>query len=445
MVRAYELIQKKRDGGELTPEEIEALLAGYLRDEIADYQMSAFLMAVYFRGMTAGETAALTMALVRSGETVDLSAIPGVKVDKHSTGGVGDKTSLVLIPLVAACGIRVAKLSGRGLGHTGGTLDKLESIPGFRTDLGREALIDQVRQVGCAIAGQTADLVPADKRLYALRDVTATVESVPLIAASVMSKKIAGGAEAILLDVKTGSGAFMKTLAAAQDLAAAMVAIGQEVDRRTVAVISDMDQPLGRTVGNAVEVEEAIATLRGDGPEDLTRLTLVLGGWMLLLGGAAASAEEAEGRLRAALESGQALEQMRRMIAAQRGDPQVLDDPKRLPQARLRLPVPAERSGFVAGIDAQAVGLITMMLGAGRARQEDVIDPAVGISLTRKVGEAVAAGESLAEVLANDAAKGQEAARRVRAAYRVAEAAPPPRSLIHGLVGADTAPLAERR
>jgi len=444
-VRAYDLILKKRDGGELAPEEIEALLAAYLRDEVADYQMSAFLMAVYLRGMTARETAALTMAMVRSGETVDLSGIPGVKVDKHSTGGVGDKTSLVLIPLAAGAGVRVAKLSGRGLGHTGGTLDKLESIPGFRTDLSREALIDQVRRVGCAIAGQTADLVPADKRLYALRDVTATVESVPLIAASVMSKKIAGGAEAIVLDVKTGRGAFMKTLEEARVLAEAMVAIGREVGRRTVAVISDMDQPLGRTVGNAVEVEEAIATLRGEGPEDLTRLCLTLGAWMLLLAGAAASPAEAEERLRATLDSGRALEQSRRMIEAQHGDPRVLDDLQRLPQARLTLPAVAERRGFVSGIDAQAVGLAAMALGAGRARKEDAIDPAVGIRLGRKVGEEVAAGEPLAVVLANDEARGEEARRRVRAAYRLADTPPAPRPLIHTVIGAEAARPPERR
>jgi pyrimidine-nucleoside phosphorylase len=435
VLRAYDLIQKKRDGGELAPEEIEALLAAYLRDEVADYQMSAFLMAVYFRGMTARETAALTMAMVRSGETVDLSAIPGVKVDKHSTGGVGDKTSLVLIPLVAAGGVRVAKLSGRGLGHTGGTLDKLESIPGFRTALERAAFVAQVRTVGCAIAGQTADLVPADKRLYALRDVTATVESVPLIAASVMSKKIAGGAEAIVLDVKTGSGAFMKTPEESRVLAETMVAIGRAVGRRAVAVISDMDQPLGRAVGNAVEVEEAIATLRGAGPDDLTQLCLALGAQMLILGGAASSTPEAETRLRRALAGGAAQERFRRMIEAQHGDARVLDDPGRLPQPRLTIPVPAEGEGFVGAIDAQAVGLAAMALGAGRARKEDAIDPAVGIRLTRKVGERVAAADPLAVVLATDRARGEEARRRVRAAYRLVDTPPPPRPLIHAVLG----------
>ncbi|MBI3976449.1 MAG: pyrimidine-nucleoside phosphorylase [Armatimonadetes bacterium] len=431
----YQLILKKRDGGELSPEEIEALLGAYLREEIADYQMSAFLMAVFFRGMSPRETAALTMAMVRSGETLDLEALGGVPVDKHSTGGVGDKTSLVLIPLVAAAGARVAKLSGRGLGHTGGTIDKLESIPGFRTDLSRERMLDQVRRIGCALAGQTADLVPADKRLYALRDVTATVESIPLIAASIMSKKIAGGARGIVLDVKTGSGAFMKTLEDARDLAEAMVAIGHEVGRRTVAVISDMDQPLGRTVGNAVEVEEAIATLQGRGPQDLTELCVALGSHMLVLAGSEASRDAAEERLRRALEDGLALERLRKMIAAQGGDVRVVDDPGLLPQARHVLPVAAARGGVVAGIDAEAIGLAAMSLGAGRARKEDRIDPAVGIRLERKVGEKVGAGEPLASVLAHDEARGAEAVRRVREAYRLARSAPTPRPLIHAVLG----------
>ncbi|MDQ7828389.1 MAG: pyrimidine-nucleoside phosphorylase [Armatimonadota bacterium] len=439
-MRAYDLILRKRNGGTLAPEEIEALLQGFLRGEVPDYQMSAFLMAVYFQGMTPEETAALTMAMVRSGEVVDLREIPGVKVDKHSTGGVGDKTSLVLVPLVAAAGVLVPKLSGRSLGHTGGTLDKLEAIPGLSTALSREAFVRQVVQVGCAIAGQTADLVPADKRLYALRDVTATVDSVPLIASSVMSKKIAGGAEAIVLDVKTGSGAFMKTVDGARALAEAMVAIGAQVGRRTVAVISDMDQPLGRAVGNAVEVEEAIATLRDEGPPDLTELCLTLGAEMLVLGGAAPDRQAARARLEARLRDGSALDRFRRMVEAQGGDPRVVDDPTRLPQAALLLPVEAPHGGVVAAIDAEAVGLAAMALGAGRARQEDAIDPAVGVRLQRKVGEHVAAGDALATVLANDAARAPAARRRLLAAYRIADAAPPARPLIHGRVEAPPRP-----
>jgi pyrimidine-nucleoside phosphorylase len=435
--RPYDLILKKRDGGELSPEEIEAFLGAYLRDELADYQMSALLMAVFFRGMTAPETAALTMAMVRSGETLDLEALGGTPVDKHSTGGVGDKTSLVLIPLVAAAGGRVAKLSGRGLGHTGGTIDKLESIPGFRTDLSRERMVDQVRRIGCALAGQTTDLVPADRRLYALRDVTGTVESIPLIAASIMSKKIAGGARGIVLDVKVGSGAFMKSIEEARRLAEAMVAIGREVGRRTVGVISDMDQPLGRSVGNAVEVAEAIATLKGTGPLDLTDLCLTLGAHMLVLAGAESSLQPAEARLRRALEDGLALERFRKMVEAQGGDARVVDDPDLLPRARHLLPVVAAGGGMVTGIDAQAIGLAAMSLGAGRARKEDRINPAVGITLACKVGERVAEGEPLATVLADDEDKGADAVRQIGEAYTVSTgvAAPRARPLIHAVVG----------
>ncbi len=437
MLRPYDLIVRKRDGGELSAEEIEALLGAYLREDIAEYQMSAFLMAVFFRGMSARETAALTMAMVRSGETLDLEALGGAAVDKHSTGGVGDKTSLVLIPLVAAAGVRVAKLSGRGLGHTGGTLDKLESIPGFRTDLSRERIVEQVRRIGCALAGQTADLVPADKRLYALRDVTATVESIPLIAASVMSKKIAAGARGIVLVVKTGSGAFMKTVEEARDLAEAMVAIGRQVGRRTVALISDMDQPLGRAVGNAVEVAEAIVTLQGTGPEDLTELSVALGARMLLLAGAEGSLEAAVARLRRALRDGLALERFRKMVEAQGGDPRVVDDPGLLPRAPHALPVAADGGGTVASIDAGAVGLAAMTLGAGRAHTDDRIDPAVGILLERKVGDRVVPGQPLATVLANDGDLGAEAVQRISEAYMISGAAEgrPARPLIHAVVG----------
>ncbi|MDR7611015.1 MAG: pyrimidine-nucleoside phosphorylase [Armatimonadota bacterium] len=435
MARAYELIQKKRDGGELTPQEIADLLSGYLSGQIPDYQMSAFLMAVYFRGMTARETAEFTLAMVRSGRTVDLSAIPVVKVDKHSTGGVGDKTSLVLIPLVAAAGAPVAKLSGRGLGHTGGTIDKLESIPGFRTEMDLREFVAQVIRIGCAIVATTADLVPADKKLYALRDVTATVDSIPLIASSIMSKKIAGGADAIVLDVKTGSGAFMKTLDGARQLARVMVDIGAQVGRRTVAVISDMDQPLGRAVGNALEVEEALQTLRGDGPSDLRDLCLTLGAHMVVLAGRASAPPQAREMLQRALDSGQALERFARMVSAQGGDPRVADDPSLLPRAPVVVPVPAPAGGVVEAVDAQAIGLAAMALGAGRATTTDVIDPAVGIVLERKVGQTVGRGDPLARVHARDRARAEEAVARVQRAYRIGPAAPPARPLIWEVVG----------
>lgn len=434
-MRAYELIQKKRDGGELTPEEISAFLSGYLSGEIPDYQMSAFLMAVYFRGMTPKETANFTMAMIRSGETLDLRAVRGIKVDKHSTGGVGDKTSLVLIPLVAAAGAPVAKMSGRGLGHTGGTIDKLESIPGFRTEMDVRAFIAQVNRVGCAIIGATTELVPADKKLYALRDVTATVDSVPLIAASVMSKKIAGGSDAIVLDVKTGSGAFMKTLEGARELARMMVGIGTQVHRRTVAVITDMDQPLGRAIGNALEVAEAVETLRGEGPGDLRELCLVLGAQMVSLAGVARSPLEGRALLTKLLDGGGALAKLGEMVAAQGGPRRVVEDLSVLPSAPVRVPAESLSPGHIVTIDAQAVGLAAMSLGAGRARKGDVIDPAVGIVLEKKVGDPVRQGEPLATVHASDRPTAAEVVRRVQAAFRVASQAPVPRPLIHEVIG----------
>ncbi len=433
-MRVYDLIQKKRDGGELTADEISMLLSGYAAGEIPDYQMSAFLMAVFFRGMSLRETADFTMAMVRSGETLDLSAIRGIKVDKHSTGGVGDKTSLVLIPLVAAAGAPVAKLSGRGLGHTGGTIDKLESIPGFRTQLDTRALIDQVNRIGCAIAGATTELVPADKKLYALRDVTATVDSIPLIASSVMSKKIAGGGDAIVLDVKTGSGAFMKTLDGARELARAMVGIGAQVTRRTIAVITDMDQPLGRAVGNALEVAEAIETLRGEGPADLRDLCLELGAQMVTLAGVTRSAADGKTAVAKLLRDGSALAKFAQMIEAQGGDRRVVDDLRRLPTAPVRVSVEALSSGVVAAIDAQAVGVAAMELGAGRARRDDRIDPAVGIVLARKVGDAVRPGEPLADVHASDRMSAEQAGRQIQAAYRIGARASAPRPLVHEVI-----------
>jgi len=434
-MRAYDLIQRKRDGGVLSAGELEWLLGGYVRGDVPDYQMSAFLMAVYFRGMTPEETAALTLAMARSGDRLDLSGIRGVKVDKHSTGGVGDKTSLVLIPLVAACGAPVAKLSGRGLGHTGGTLDKLEAIPGFRTALSGEQVVEQVNRIGCAIAGQTANLVPADKKIYALRDVTATVDSVPLIASSVMSKKIAGGSDAIVLDVKTGSGAFMKTLEGARELARTMVGIGRQVGRRTVAVISDMEQPLGFAVGNALEVREAIDTLHGEGPMDLRELCVALGAEMLALAGVVNLPDQGRVRVEGALGRGAALAKFREMIKAQGGDPSVVDHPRRLlPQAPVVVPVPAPEAGSVVAINAEAVGLAAMRLGAGRTTTDAAVDPAVGLVLRKKVGDPVRPGEAIAEVHAATAQRAAEAAGEIQRAYAIAAQRPARRPLVHEVI-----------
>ena len=437
-MRAVDIIRKKRDGGELTASEIAFLIDGYGRGDIPDYQMSAFAMAVLFRGMTAEETAELTLAMARSGAQLDLSGIPGIKVDKHSTGGVGDKTTLVVAPLAAAAGVPVAKMSGRGLGHTGGTIDKLESIPGFRTELAPEVFFRQVREIGLAVAGQSGDLAPADKKLYALRDVTATVESIPLIASSVMSKKIASGADAIVLDVKTGGGAFMKTLEDSERLAEAMVAIGRLVGRKTAAVISDMDQPLGRAIGNALEVREAIAALRGEGPEDLTRLCLTLAAHMAVLGGKATSVEEAVRMLERKLASGEALEKFRAFVAAQGGDPASIDEPDRLPAAPRRIALTAERAGYVRRIDAEKLGLAAMVLGAGRAVKDAPIDHSVGIVLAAKSGDRVAAGEALAELhAAGDGAAEAEALRLAAEAFEIGAEPPVARPLILSVVTAD--------
>jgi pyrimidine-nucleoside phosphorylase len=397
--------------------------------------MAAFLMAVYFRGLTAEETAALTLAMVRSGATLDLGPLAARAVDKHSSGGVGDKTSLVLVPLVASAGVPVVKLSGRGLGHTGGTLDKLEAIPGVRTTLSDAEVVAQAARVGCVIAGASRQLVPADQQLYALRDVTATVDSVPLIAASIMSKKIAGGARAIVLDVKCGRGAFMKTEAAARALADAMVAIGAQAGRRTVAVLSAMDAPLGRAVGNALEVREAIAALSGGGPADLVELCLVLGGWMLVLGGRTGTPEAGRRVLEDRLASGAALETFVAMVTAQGGQAAAVRDPERLPQAPVRAPVPAPRAGWVAAVDAEAVGMAAMRLGAGRARKEDAVDPAAGVVLERVVGDRVAPGETLAVVHARTQDAAARAVGEVAAAYALADSPPVPRPLVLGVVG----------
>jgi len=429
-----DLIAKKRDGKELTRQEIDFIVEEYTRGGIPDYQMSAWAMAVFFRGMTPAETAHLTMAMTRSGDTVDLSRIRGVKVDKHSTGGVGDKTTLVVAPLVAAAGVPVAKMSGRGLGHTGGTIDKLESIPGFAAELSPDAFVEQVNRIGIAVVGQTGNLTPADKKLYSLRDVTATVNSVPLIASSVMSKKIAAGADAIVLDVKAGSGAFMKTVGEAWKLASAMVDIGRSVGRRTVAVISNMDQPLGLAVGNALEVREAVDALRGEGPEDLTRLALTLGAHMVVLGGKAGSFKEGYEMLEKILKSGKALEKFRQFVAAQGGNPDVADRPAELlPKAPYRITVPSPADGFVHGIQAEEIGLAAMTLGAGRATKESSIDPAVGIVLAKKIGDPVRRGEILA-ILHAGREDVTDIRQRVERAFDIRPERRKKPRLIHGVV-----------
>lgn len=397
-MRMVDVIAKKRDGLALSSEEIRYVIEGYTRNTIADYQMSAFLMAVYFQGMTPEETAELTLAIVESGDQIDLSGIEGIKVDKHSTGGVGDTTTLVLAPLVAALGVPVAKMSGRGLGHTGGTIDKLESVPGFHVEITEKQFMELVNKNKIAVVGQSGNLTPADKKIYGLRDVTATVNSIPLIASSIMSKKIAAGADAIVLDVKVGAGAFMKDLEHARELAAAMVEIGNQVGRKTMAVISDMNQPLGFAVGNALEVKEAIETLRGEGPEDLHELCLVLGSKMVLLAGKAESEEEARAKLEEVIRNGEALEVFKRFLSAQGGDASVADDVTRLPQAKFRIPVASPISGFVGSITADEIGTAAMILGAGRETKESVIDLGVGIMLHKKVGDPVQAGDTIATI-----------------------------------------------
>jgi pyrimidine-nucleoside phosphorylase len=422
-VKATDVIRDKRDGRVLSDEAIRFFVRGATDGSIPDYQLSAWLMAVRLNGMTDQETRTLTLAMAASGRQLDLSSIPGRKVDKHSTGGVGDKATLVVAPLVAAAGIPVAKLSGRALGHSGGTLDKLESIPGYDVDLGIDQFIDQVRRIGIAIAGQTSDMVPADKVFYALRDATATVDSVPLIASSVMSKKLAAGADAIVLDVKCGRGAFVATLDDALALAKALVAIGANAGRETVAYITDMEQPLGRAVGNALEVREAIETLSGRGPSDLEALSLRLGNEMLRMAGAPPT------DLRRLLSDGTALRKFAQLVEAQSGDPRVVDDPSRLPAAPVQWPIAAREPGQVAAIDAFEIGLASKSLGAGRDRKDAAIDLAVGIVLHKKVGDAVQRGEPLATVHARTEQAALEVGSRVAAAFGVAASARP-RSLL---------------
>lgn len=400
-MRMVDLIEKKRDGLELTAEEIQFVIKGYTDGSIPDYQVSALTMAIFFQGMTENERANLTMAMVESGDQIDLSKIEGIKVDKHSTGGVGDTTTLVLGPLVAAVGVPVAKMSGRGLGHTGGTIDKLEAVEGFHVEIENEEFIKLVNQNKIAVIGQSGNLTPADKKLYALRDVTATVDSIPLIASSIMSKKIAAGADAIVLDVKTGAGAFMKTLDDSRELAKAMVRIGNNVGRNTMAVISDMSQPLGYAIGNALEVKEAIDTLRGEGPEDLTEICLTLGSHMVFLAKKADSLKEAREKLENAMKDGSALETFKVFLSSQGGDASVVDDPQKLPQAKYTFELEAKQDGYVSEIVADEIGTAAMLLGAGRVTKESEIDLAVGLILRKKIGDRVQKGESLVTICSN--------------------------------------------
>jgi pyrimidine-nucleoside phosphorylase len=433
--RAIDVIRKKRDGGELSRNEIESLVNFYTRGDIADYQMSAWLMAVVLRGMTRAETAALTDAMLRSGEVLDLSALPAKKVDKHSTGGVGDKTSLVLAPLAAAAGVMVPMISGRGLGHTGGTLDKLEAIPGFNVNLPVAQFRRVLETCGCAMIGQTAEIAPADRKLYALRDVTGTVESPYLICASIMSKKLAEGIDALVLDVKTGSGAFMKSDKDAVFLAELMVETGERMGKQMVALITDMDQPLGSMIGNALEVVEVVEVLQGEGPEDLRQLCLELAGWMLHLGGVADTVAEGKKQSEKLIASGEALDRFRQMVALQGGDLRAIDDPKKLPQARHTMIVSSPKNGYLAALECEQVGTACVILGGGRERKEDSVDPAVGIVLHKKVGDAVSSGEALATIYYNAEARAVRARQLLEESYQIADSpAHEKRPLIHRVI-----------
>lgn len=418
-MRVYDIIWKKRHGEELTESEIRFLISGYVRGEIPDYQMSAWCMAVCFQGMTFEEATFLTLAMLDSGETIDLSAIPGVKVDKHSTGGVGDKTSLILLPLVAALDIPVAKMSGRGLGHTGGTLDKLEAIPGFTTTLSKERFLKQAREIGLVLAGQTGNLVPADKKLYSLRDVTATVESIPLIASSIVSKKLASGADAVVLDVKYGDGAFIQNYDQALQLAQMMMEIGNRSGRRFKAVLSSMNQPLGRAIGNSLEVLEAIETLKGEGPEDLTELCVKLGGMMVYLADAVEEPLTGEKRIEDVLRSGAGLNKFTQFVAAQGGNPGIVDKPALLPQAAVTQEIPAITEGWIERIACRELGQLAMELGAGRRRLDDPIRPEVGLILHVKNGDFVKKGDLLATVYAASVDDAKRVVSRLQRSYQI--------------------------
>ncbi|BDR58005.1 pyrimidine-nucleoside phosphorylase [Xylocopilactobacillus apicola] len=400
-MRMVDVIHKKRNGGELTDKEIDFFVSGFVDGSIPAYQISALLMAIYYKNMTDRERTNLTMKMLNSGERLDLSAIPGIKVDKHSTGGIGDKVSIPLAPIVAAAGIPDPMISGRGLGNTGGTLDKLEAIPGYQVEQTKEQFIEQVKDIGLAIVGTTGNIAPADKKIYALRDVTDTVDSIPLISSSIMSKKIASGTDALVIDVKTGSGAFMKTLAEAQELAHALVEIGRGVGMKCIAVITDMSQPLGNKVGNSLEIEESIDLLKGEGPEDLKEITLTLGSYMAILGQKATNFNEAYAMLEKTIEDGSALEKFRAMLKAQGADERVIDDYSIMPQAKYHIELPAKQSGLLTKLSADEVGIASMMLGGGRQRVDDQLDYSVGIDLHKKVGDPVQEGESLMTIYSN--------------------------------------------
>ncbi|HTC48881.1 MAG TPA: thymidine phosphorylase [Candidatus Aquilonibacter sp.] len=434
--RAIDVIRQKRDGGELSRNQIESLVNAYTRGDIPDYQVSAWLMAVVLRGMTGAETAALTDAMLHSGEVLDFSSLAAKKVDKHSTGGVGDKTSLVLAPLAAAAGVAVPMISGRGLGHTGGTLDKLEAIPGFNVNLSVADFRRVLETCGCAMIGQTAQIAPADRKLYALRDVTGTVESPYLICASIMSKKLAEGIDGLVLDVKTGSGAFMKREEDAAFLAELMVETGERMGKQVVALITDMDQPLGKMIGNALEVVEVVDILRGNGPEDLRQLCLELAGWMLHLGGVASTVADGKKQSEKLIASGQALEKFRQMVELQGGDPRVIDDPKKLPQAQHTMTITSPSNGHLISLQCEQVGTACVILGGGREKKEDSVDPSVGIVLHKKVGGSVSSGEPLATIYYNAESRAARAKQLLEESFRIGDSpAHEKRPLIHRVIG----------
>lgn len=432
-MRAVDIIEKKKHGEVLTFEEIDFIVQGYTNNKIPDYQMSAFLMAVYFKGMNKEETANLTQCFVNSGDRVDLSAINGIKVDKHSTGGVGDKISLIVVPLVASVGIPVAKMSGRGLGHTGGTIDKLESIPGFKVELTNEEFINNVNEFKMAIVGQSANLTPADKKIYALRDVTSTVDSIPLIASSIMGKKIASGADAIVLDVKLGSGAFMKSLDEAKNLARTMVDIGKSLNRNTVAVITNMNQPLGYEIGNANEIKEAIEVLKGKGAEDETTIALTIASYMAVLGGVFSDFDTAYAHMKNIIKNGEAIAKLKELIEIQGGNPEVVDNPSLLPIAKNHIEVKSIKSGYIGSFDTESVGITAMLLGAGRMTKEDEIDYAAGITLKKKIGDKVEKGDTLC-ILHTNKEDYQDAYNRIINAFIIEEDKPKVEKFIFDII-----------